>query len=1373
MTVFSRVLKKVSRWELPTPHHHRRALSSPSGQPLSASRSLKDVAAPYGLFDQETEQSDFATQPSEGRLGATRALNHQIDCDSGQLQSASHSLKDMAALHGLDKEKSGFKAEVATASHSCKELAAPCGYMIKSGFKAEVATASHSCKELAAPCGYMIKSGFKAEVATASHSCKELAAPCGYMIKSGFNAEEATASHSCKESAAPCGYSDDRGFNCALAAPSFGEYTGALKIKCTECNSNTVTMSRSTSTAGAASSTVSVNDIESSMGNPAESSSKSITTESATSTNAAFDVTSVEEHSVDHLTESTNFDSEQNLDIGDVIDQVLSSNRLFGTSFTSFYIPCNCRECKCDMPYCSCLPCPNAWFNWRLAEKSIAIPMLFNSSAMKRMLYGVQLTESVALQIFDIPMTIDWKWELLKRCHEFRITLFCDQSGNVLFSPGISGGGKFPFQKRRKGPLLGRKPKRTKSVPVPVAAEADECDSDNVASSVDGEEIIPEVHDNSSCEVSSDSDTNAENESDTDPVVENESQSNQAKYDANYRDSPKGKASLKRYRSKPKGIAAQKKAYAAYLSGVKGKAAKKRTNLSYTKKEAGKAAKEKAQAAYLKKEAGKAAKENAQAAYLKKDAGKAAKKQAQAVYEQKEKGKIARKKANVNFSSSDAGIAALKAADKTYSLSDKRRISRKRCDPIKKKYMKRYIRYYRECEKIRVDFSAEDIPGNTRGLSGHIIPPEFQEKYKNHKAEILKCRTLMSVPERFSSSNYTRTAAACYKLTLQNRLSTSMSNISNDSWVTIPGLTDKALKRTHFNPKNKASSLLAHLTWLKRQQCAAALKMFHHRLSSFADAVISKVNVQENDTDQNSALLGLQCHQKMSDPYHARVSFADGIPYNFAAEVEKFEESKKSDKNVPSHLIYRCNDRCIIPDKKEDLLKLRKLFENCSQLSESNSNEFRRFLQKFQWCTKWHEFTDSEKNDLNPMRLYLFPVKHRNHPEVCYIPPPGNYNSGLEHSKCKSQEVTLREFMVHYTNPRKFYSLISNAIVADKLMCDIDAATVMGDVEYLSKLVKINLRYEANSTVGFESLSEAREWTHESIEKKMAEIAIQGKTSRTTFSFKDLFDRDRFELPSVRCYCCDRLVTPVQSSTINLKTAKKLEYNPEKNIRPHQVFEDFQKFLVEKRIIQLPDCSDSDESNSNESFEGHPTKWLHGLTMCKSCRFTLNKGEIPANSLMNNMFTGETPDVLKVLNPIELMFVSRTKCFQTIVKPGPISSKLPQSERLNALKGNLIHLPLSTASTTERLYGSAEKSETDRLFDVEDLVQLYGQPNKDKKIWNHIVDRKKVHAALTWLHENNPNYKDIIVPETSDDILPMFLGTFVIFVNKTLTLRVN
>ena len=101
MPVFSRILGKVSRWELPSSHFYSRELSSPSlssetnhelacdsGQDRSASHSLKDVAAPYGLFDQETEQSDsFATQPSKGRLGATRALNEQSDsnCESSNV----------------------------------------------------------------------------------------------------------------------------------------------------------------------------------------------------------------------------------------------------------------------------------------------------------------------------------------------------------------------------------------------------------------------------------------------------------------------------------------------------------------------------------------------------------------------------------------------------------------------------------------------------------------------------------------------------------------------------------------------------------------------------------------------------------------------------------------------------------------------------------------------------------------------------------------------------------------------------------------------------------------------------------------------------------------------------------------------------------------------------------------------------------------------------------------------------------------------------------------------------------------------------------------------------------------------------------------
>ena len=136
-------------------------------------------------------------------------------------------------------------------------------------------------------------------------------------------------------------------------------------------------------------------------------------------------------------TESAFFDHEPDHNIGDVINEVLSSNP-FEPSSNSLYIPCNCRECRCGMPNCSCLPCPNAWFNWRLAEKLIPFPMLFSRSAMTRMLYGAYLSESVALQIFDISMFIGWKLLLLQHCHEFGITLLCEQSGEVLCVPYMS-----------------------------------------------------------------------------------------------------------------------------------------------------------------------------------------------------------------------------------------------------------------------------------------------------------------------------------------------------------------------------------------------------------------------------------------------------------------------------------------------------------------------------------------------------------------------------------------------------------------------------------------------------------------------------------------------------------------------------------------------------------------------------------------------------------------------------------------------------------------------------------------------------------------------------------------------------------------------
>ena len=1242
MPVFSRILHKVSRWELPSPQHSRRELSSPplsehlfsgehsfTSEQMLASQSLPGEAA----FRDQIE-SDDSLEVLSGNASCTLAASH-VDSSHGS---------------GNDRSASRFTAQSRNSPASCTLAASHVDLSHGSGN-------DRSASRLTAQSG-----------SSSPASCTLAASHVDSSHGSGNDRSASRLTAQGRSSPA----------SCTLTASH-----ADMSLRPREVLDQA---SAQTATGG-------------SVDNPLFDSYKHLSTELKD-------------------------------DLGEVINQALFScsyDRLICPQ--SLYTLCDCTEA-----------CPNAWFNQRLAEKFVHISTCFSTSAMSGMLFGMCLTVPAALEIFDIPgpnfgASSEIRKFLVHLSDYFQFTLVCERSGKLLNKPLLTGGGV----------KLGRKRKQGRH----VAKSADPVEPDVKAQCVDGhgdeslletaepdvdnpDKTVKECSDYSNIEtvdqMQKDLGKSLLEDSET-TAIEN---SGPSKSDSDERKRSKARSRQSKYSGTPQAKATRKR----YGSSQGGRAARKRANTTYFNKDIGKSAFKRARGKYSKKEVGKAAIKKANSAYSQKDIGKEAQKRAYASYSQKEH-----------------GIFARRASGRAYDLSDKRRLARKRRDHIKQKYMKWCMARYQECDKIHVDFSAGDMPGNTNVLREHVIRAKFSGNFQVHKAEILKSRGKVRVPDQYMASNAhgTMSAAAHYKLILGKKLSSAMNDVDRDSWLTIPGVSEKALGRMHFNPENKASVLLAELTWLKRQQCAAALKLSQQRLSSFADTIICKIAAQEKDCDQKTALLGLQCHQKMSKPYHSKVSFVDGVQYDYDCEIKKFEEVKKSGKNIPSHLVFKCNDRCIIPDKREDLVRLRSLFDECAKLGDKKTDEFRRFLHKFQWCTKWHELADSEKNDLNPQRMYLFPVKHRNHPEICYIPPQGV--SSLPHTKCKSHEVTMREFMVHYSNPRKFYNLISRAIIAHKLMSDIDAATIMCDVEYLSKLVKINLRYDVDARVGFDLESEAREWTQESIEEKMAEVAIQGKTPRSTYSHKDVFDRDCGELPSVRCYCCDRLVTPSNSSTINLRTAKKLEYNPDKGIEPHEVFQNLQAFLIGKGEIGASPSGDDEDA-----FADHPLRLLHGLTLCKSCRFALNKGQVPANSLMNNMFTGETPDVLKVLNPIELMFVSRTKCFQTIVKPGPISSKLPLSERLNAIKGNLIHLPLSTSSTAKRLYESADKSATERLFDVEDLVQLYGQPSKDKKIWNHVVDRKKVHAALTWLNANNPNYKDIIVPAAAEDILPNVFG---------------
>ena len=660
--------------------------------------------------------------------------------------------------------------------------------------------------------------------------------------------------------------------------------------------------------------------------------------------------------------------------------------------------------------------------------------------------------------------------------------------------------------------------------------------------------------------------------------------------------------------------------------------------------------------------------------------------------------------------------------------------------------MKLYMKNYRGSDKLLLNFSGKAKTGNTKSLQNHEVTAAMKQMLKTVQSELLKTRTTFSPPRKFRPSGKSN-AQAFYKLTLSETLKQSFGNLMIDpkSWKSLSGVSKTMLKHHQQNSDSlfeMASRKLANRALLKRDQCRSVMVMQHNRLQSLADAVLAKLVIQTDN--EATALLGLQGHNKATEPFDKAVSYLDSNPYDFESVRNKYDESQGKGAKAQSHIWYACTKQCI-PATRNDLLSMQKTFNEVSTLEPT---EFRRFITRYQLCTKRVGYEETIARDLDPKRPYLFPVQHRNHPVECYVPLEGKaYPDG--HSQCKSQEVLMRRLQVHHEHARKFHSIMSKAITAHKLMCDIDASSLAGDVEYLAKLVKINLHYD-ESYCSVAASSVARDMTSDTIDGMLDESI----TKRSKKTHRTIFDENRKDLPSVRCFSCDRLVTPKDSRKMNVDKWSQLRYDStNERITPLPGYQRLHDFLVAKNV--LDDIIENDESpTSTDECEddNHPAKNLHGLAICKPCERVFNRGDIPANSVINKMYTGKAPDVLKVLNPIELMFVCRVKCFQTIIKPGPISGKLPSSEKLSALSGNFIHIPLSTSNTADQLY------KKDDMRNLEDYVYCYGKPKKDKTVWRQLVSRKKVHEALLWLKANNKNYNDIVVPDNCSDFLPDVFG---------------
>lgn len=175
---------------------------------------------------------------------------------------------------------------------------------------------------------------------------------------------------------------------------------------------------------------------------------------------------------------------------------------------------------------------------------------------------------------------------------------------------------------------------------------------------------------------------------------------------------------------------------------------------------------------------------------------------------------------------------------------------------------------------IAMDFSGAAIRGNTKTLKSHEVRPEILQKYNfwpEHKSQIIAGRNNWGAPQLVTAGRNNR--RGLYKFFIGKRIKESLKQlVIDEKSFSTAGITKKMLKRKHLDVLSIAAGKLAELTYIKREQCVSVLKILSNRITSFAEGVLSTVSVQTKEKDKKTALLGLQCHHKGSEPFFKRPS---------------------------------------------------------------------------------------------------------------------------------------------------------------------------------------------------------------------------------------------------------------------------------------------------------------------------------------------------------------------------------------------------------------------------------------------------------------------------------------------------------------------
>ena len=446
---------------------------------------------------------------------------------------------------------------------------------------------------------------------------------------------------------------------------------------------------------------------------------------------------------------------------------------------------------------------------------------------------------------------------------------------------------------------------------------------------------------------------------------------------------------------------------------------------------------------------------------------------------------------------------------------------------------------------------------------------------------------------------------------------------------------------------------------------------------------IRKVNAKK--LQESDILVGHRFHTAGAEPYFFDNSYTHtkqhgAIPVDLNGRCVVAEEIKDRDKVTMRPLKWKCTNECRKLTSEEVAIVLK-----TNSLFQKSIEDLRAGLDALDsGCGHVHY-------DVT-LKSHSGFIDQLGHPIYCELP------------ECSSPLRIIRAAMPHFPALRTFTRLLYKARKCHMTILAIDSALASGNIEELIPFMgmKDNLS-DLFSEDGVEHAVVSED--HSSSGLGCIERDLKVTHADLIAELQSKFNDDA----EFACCSCERLFQRKQVSCVNF-SLDKYETDTWQRLKAH---------VLQNGVTEQ-------------------------LYICQYCRPFLNKNTIPARCVLNGLVTELIPDELKSLNALSKQLIQRAKAFQTIVRLGTYSGKVPAYNALQACRGCMFFLPLPLNKTWDTLSEiELGGSGLVALPDPQLYIIVNGVPTKDKIVWQTLVDVNAVKLAIQKLKEINWLYKNV------------------------------